>query len=457
MDPRPYQAEAVQKITDYATENIRGRLLVVCPPGGGKTLIGAIAMRLLASDQGLRGLAWAHRRELVGQMCDHLVECGIPSKMIGVVMAGDKRYNPTAPIQVGSVDTIRHRNKPLADFVVSDEAHRDASDGRRKLRALYPDAFHLGLTATPVRLDGRGLRAEYDEMFVAAQPSELIAEGWLAAPMIYTVPPELLPDLKGVKKTGGDFAVGELEARTNKRALVGNIVEHWQRLAEGRRTIVYPVGIKHSHAIVARFRAAGVAAEHVDGDTPNREKILKRLADGSLLVVSSCGVLSEGTDIPAVKCVVSARPTASLALAIQQAGRCMRPWRDAVPLILDHSGNYTRQKHGFPHADQSWSLDETRKAAGEKAPTRACDGCGLVVAISATTCPGCGAFFHEVKPVLDERPEELKLAAFSEEEKRAELDRLREFAAKRGFREGWAEKVYRAKFGEAPGVEAMAA
>lgn len=457
MDPRPYQAEAVQRIAAYATENIRGRLLVVCPPGGGKTLIGAIAMRLLVSEQGLRGLAWAHRRELVGQMCDHLVECGIPSEMVGVVMAGDKRYNPTAPIQVGSVDTIRHRDKPLADFVVSDEAHRDASDGRRNLRALYPDAFHLGLTATPVRLDGRGLRAEYDEMFVAAQPSELIAEGWLAAPMIYTVPTELLPDVKGVKKRGGDFAIGELEARANKRALVGNIVEHWQRLAEGRRTFVYPVGIKHSHAIVARFRAVGITAEHVDGDTPNRDKILRRLADGSLLVVSSCGVLSEGTDIPAVKCVVSARPTASLALAIQQAGRSMRPWRGVVPLILDHSGNYTRQKHGFPHFDHHWFLSADRQKIGNAVPTKMCDSCGLVVASGAATCPGCKVTLFEVRPMLAERPEELELAVFSEEEKRAELGRLLEFAANRGFRDGWAAEVYRAKFGEWPAAEVLAA
>lgn len=458
LSPRPYQASTVEAAIAYATENIRGRLLVVCPPGGGKTLIAALIMRALASEQGLRALAWAHRREIVGQMRDHLVECGIPEEMIGVVMAGDKRYNPSAPIQVGSVDTLRHRDKPLADVVISDEAHRDASDGRRALRALYPDAFHCGFTATPIRLDGRGLRSEYDEMIVAAQPSELIAEGWLAAPLIYTVPPELLPDLKGVRKVGGDFQVGALEAATNKRALVGNIVEHWQRLAEGRRTIVFPVGIKHSHAIVARFKAAGVRAEHVDGDTPNRGSIIKKLADGLIQVVSSCGVFSEGTDVPSVKCIVSARPTASLALAIQQAGRGLRPWRGVRPLILDHSGNYTRQKHGFPHADRPWSLDDTRHSASEKAPTKMCAGCGLVITLGAASCPGCGATFHEVRPVLAERPEKLRLATFTEEEKQATLVRLREFATTRGIADDrWAERVFAAKFGEEPAMGARAA
>jgi DNA repair protein RadD len=273
LTPRPYQTEAVRQIVEYATENIRGRLLVVCPPGGGKTLMGAMAIRELIVGTGLRAIAWAHRRELVGQMCNHLVECGIPSELVGVAMAGDPRENPSAPIQVASTDTLRRREKPPADLVLSDEAHRDASDGRRRLRALYPDAFHCGLTGTPIRLDGRplvGPGRDYEHMIVAAQSSELIAEGWLSVPKIITVPKEFLPDLSGVKKRGGDYDIADLEARTNKRFLIGNSVEHWQRHAEGRRTIIYPVGIKHSLSIVARFRAAGIEAEHVDGTTPHR-------------------------------------------------------------------------------------------------------------------------------------------------------------------------------------------
>lgn len=428
--------------------------MVVMPPGGGKTALMAYVLRMLAAEQGLSGLVWAHRRELVGQAYDHLVECGVPPAMVGVVMAGDKRENRSAPIQVASVDTLRAREKPLADIIVSDEAHRDASDGRRRLRALYPDAFHLGLTATPIRLDGRGLREDYDEMLVAAQPSELIAEGWLAAPMIYTVPTELLPDLKGVKKRGGDFREDELEARSNRRALVGGIVDHWQRRAEGRRTIVFPVGIKHSRAIVARFQAAGVAAEHLDGETSlaERVRILAGLRSGSIPVVSSCGVLSEGVDAPEVKCVVLARATQSLGLFIQQCGRALRPWEGVTPVVLDHAGNTIGQKHWAPHADREWSLDSAKSnVAGRSAAMKACPSCLVVIGAGCASCPGCKAPLVVAPAEPVEKGGELVefRANFSAEEKTAELARLRSLAAARGFREGWAERVYEAKFGEA--------
>lgn len=450
LSARPYQADTVKKAVDYAAENPRGRLLVVCPPGGGKTLIAALMMRALAGDCGLRGLAWAHRRELVGQMRDHLVESGIPSELIGVEMAGDKRNNSTAPIQVGSVDTLRHRAKPLADFVISDEAHRDASDGRRKLRALYPDAFHCGFTATPVRLDGRGLRAEYDEMIIAAQPSELIAKGWLAAPTIYTVPTELLPDLRAVKKRGGDFEARALEAATNKRALVGNIVEHWQRHAKNQRTICFPVSIKHSRAIVGRFIAAGVTAAHLDGTMSQdaRSDVLEQLRRGAIRVVSSVGVLSEGIDVPSVRCVIMARPTASLVLFIQQGGRCMRPWRGNVPIILDHAGNCERH-NGTPFDDMPWALTDGRERSSSGPTIKVCKACFAVVAIGCRSCPQCSNIFSASTAEPEEERGDLVVfkPRFSEEEKQATTSHIQSFAAARGLPADWVKKVCDARLG----------
>jgi DNA repair protein RadD len=427
MDLRPYQSNAVQQVMEYAVEHINGRLLLVVPGGGGKTLIGATLLRTMAVENGLRGLAWAHRRELVDGMWDHLLECGVPRGMLGATMADDGRHNPAAPIQIASVDTLHHRDKPPADIVISDEAHRDASDGRRRLRAFYPDALHVGMTATPCRLDGRGLGREYDTMIVVAQPSELIADGYLApAPRIFTVPAELLPDIKGVKSTGGDYELGALEKATNKRALVGSIVSEWQRLAEGRRTIVFPVGIKHSRSIVARFRAAGIATEHLDGETPigERRRILEALAAGTVPVVSSCGVLSEGTNVPAVKCVVMARRTKSLALVIQWASRSMRPWEDVRPLVLDHAGNIVIEKHGLPHEDRQWAIDDGARKASASAPlAKSCKECGAVVAIGATVCPECSAAFPRAPDVPTEKEVELQeyRPAFTAEERAAEL------------------------------------
>jgi DNA repair protein RadD len=272
MQLRPYQEDAARRVIEYAVAHRRNRLLLVVPPRGGKTHIAATVVYAMAHAHGRRALWLAHRRELVSHARDHLIECGIPGDMIGTVMAGDKRAAPGAPIQVASVETLSRRAKPPADLVVTDEAHRDASEGRRKLRALYPEAFRLGLTGTPCRTDGRGLREDFDEMLCISSPSELIANGHLSAPRVFTVPPEFLPDTKGIRLRGGDFDQEALERAANRRMLVGSIVEHWQRHAEGRRTFAFPVSIKHSLHIVQRFREAGVGAEHVDGDTPIRKR-----------------------------------------------------------------------------------------------------------------------------------------------------------------------------------------
>ncbi|WP_437310073.1 DEAD/DEAH box helicase family protein [Sorangium sp. So ce388] len=452
MQLRPYQERAVQQVLEYAVEHINGRILLVVPGGGGKTLIGATLLRTMAVEQGLRGLAWAHRRELVDGMYEHLVECGVPRELLGVVMAGDPRRDPAAPIQVASVDTLHHRDKPPADLVISDEAHRDASDGRRKLRGLYPDALHVGLTATPCRLDGRGLGREYDTMIVVAQPSELIADGHLApAPRIFTVPPELLPELKGVKVSGGDYEIGELERATNRRTLVGSIVSEWQRLAEGRRTMVFPVGLKHSRAIVARFRAAGIAAEHLDGETPRaeRRKILEALAAGTMQVVSSCGVLSEGVNVPAVKCVVMARPTKSLALMIQQASRAMRPWEGVRPLILDNAGNVVVQGHGLPHADREWSRTSRRGGGPGQAPAKACKECNAVVPAGCAVCPECGSAFTRMPAMPTETEAELEeyYPGFTKKQITRIMEEIARTAEKYNAGNDWIERVFRVRVG----------
>ncbi len=401
---RPYQLSAVARIEATIAAGVR-RLVLVLPTGGGKTTI-AGSLILRAVQRGQRVLFLAHRRELIVQAYQRLLDMGLSVEEVGIVMASDRRRRPGAAVQVASIDTLRRRARPLADVVFVDECHRALAASYREVATDYPDAIHLGLTATPYRADGKGLGDAYDELITVATPRQLIDEGYLVEPRVFTVPPSQRPNLTGIRVARGDYAARDLDDAMNRQALVGNIVEHWQRHAGGVRTVVFAVSVAHSRHITERFREAGVVAEHLDGatPTPERDAILARLDRGETLVVSNCSVLCEGWDQPSVKCAVLARPTKSTGLYLQQAGRILRPWNDTAAVILDHAG--CALEHGLPQDEREFSLEGAKRRRGPRDATalvRECPSCFLVSSLATRVCPACG----ELLVASREPPEEV--------------------------------------------------
>lgn len=456
MKLRSYQEEAVRSIVRYAAEHPQGRLLLVMAPRAGKTLTAATAAKLMTLDQNapgqreLRVLWVAPSVEPLDEAVEHLIACGIPEDQIGVIY----RNRPTrraAPFQVGTEGTIDLRNKPEADLVISDEAHHDPAARRRRIRAFYPNAFHLGLTGTPERLTGAGLERDYDEMLVPVQPSELIHDEHLAVPTVFAPEDAALPKLRQVRVRRGDYDQRTLEKMMLTADHLDRLVREWDRLAERRRTIVFPVTIKHSLAIVDAFQGHHINAFHLDGDTPagDREEILDGLRSGEIDVVSSVGVLSEALNMPPVKCVVMARPTRSLRLHIQQGSRCMTPWNGVRPRILDTVGNCRR--HGFPFDDHPWTLAARARAKGESHPmVKRCPapGCGALAALSVRVCAVCGITFADFAPPVPPLPPvKLQVVEFTLSQVAAKRAQLEAFAAHKGFDGAWVEKVIRAMLG----------
>lgn len=388
---RPYQVEAIERVRASIRAGHR-RVLIVLATGGGKTLI---ASQIIASavSRGSRVLFLAHRRELINQAYRKILDQGLTEDQVGVLMATDPRRRPTAMVQVASVDTLRHRAKPSADLVFVDECHRAMAKSYRDIAAQYPNAIHLGLTATPYRADGQGLKDAYDDLVVVATPKKLITEGYLVEPRVFTVPQGQLPNLENVRVKGGDYDEAELADAVDRAPLVGNIVEHWLKHASQLRTVVFAVSVAHSKHIVERFNEAGIPAEHLDGTTPTSERdaILARLEAGTTKVVGSCAVISEGWDQPSVKCAILARPTKSTGLYLQQAGRILRPWQGVGAVILDHGG--CALEHGLPQDDREFSLEGKKKPLCKEkvAPARACPACFAVLPIGVRICPECGA------------------------------------------------------------------
>lgn len=467
---RRYQTSAIQTLRTRVREE-KKRVLLVGPTGMGKMVI--IASIIQTSSVPV--LFVAHRMELIDQAAAQLARLGITN--IGVMRGDDDRTNPNAATQIASIQTLIRRKKPEAGLILIDEAHRSLGDSYQKhIFEAYPNAIILGFTATPCRLDGKPLGSVYQTLEVVATYAELIREGWIAVPDCYSTP--VSPDLSSVRVVAGEYDEGQLEDVMRKQELVGNVVDHWLKLAhlypkpgggytEGprRRTFIFATSIAHSLDICERFSASGVRVAHLDGTTQEdeRRRIVRALGEGELDAISNCNVMLEGVDVPSAKCVVHARPTQSLVLWRQSTGRILRPWHpgcplgctehpSVAPLLLDHAGNIDR--HGFPHEDLHWELNA--KAFRASPPkTKICKGCFAYVDSNRSVCPFCGFEFKQQdhdppKPVKETAEKLIQRSTQPEDMKRAFLDDMVKVARKRGFKPGFASAKFKEHYGHWP-------
>jgi DNA repair protein RadD len=463
MTLRPYQVEALEQL-DAAIAAGRRAPILVLPTGAGKTVI-AVDIMSRAVERGQRALFLAPRRELVTQASRQLSNAGIEH---GVLLAGaDARRGLYANVQVASVDTLLsrlvRRNRLLAfpdpDLVIADEAHLSITATRKALLDRWPQAVRVGLTATPTRKDGRALGMLYDALLDPVDVGELVRQGYLVPGRYFSVSE---PDLKRVRTVAGDYHQGELEAAVNRPELVGDVVVHWLKHAAARRTVVFATSIKHSAALCEEFLRAGVAAEHVDADTPQemRDATFERFRSGQTQVLCNCFLASYGFDLPELSCVVLARPTKSLMLYLQMVGRGLRTADSkANCLVLDHSGCVHR--HGFAHDARRWTLEgeralvERQKTSAERheAKRLTCPECSAVFA-GARLCPECGYFFApKGKEVCTLDGELIEIGAHLIPEMRDQLAfyaELRGFGAEKGFKAGWAAHKFRELYGDWP-------
>jgi superfamily II DNA or RNA helicase len=387
--------------------------VLVVPTGGGKTSIAVhiiqktvetvAAQRPVKTAPPNTVLFLAHRKELVEQCSERLTQFGLDNH--GIMMASHPRRRPFAPIQVGSIATVARRRPldPAPRVIFADECHRSVSAGYGKVLDLYPDAIVIGLTATPWRLDGRGLGELYDELVIGATYQELLTHPdgpFLVRPRVFCPMSERL-DLDAVKLTGGDYRLDELGEKMTEGHRIGDIVDWWGKLARGRRTVAFTTTVAHSRALMDAFAGAGVRAGHIDGNTDwdERKGTLQKLKSGALDVVCNCAVLTEGWDCPETEVGILARPTKSLALYMQQVGRVLRPapWiNKQEALVLDHAGCVL--DHGWPTEDREWTLDDWKDMEGgpKKAPSaKICPTCFLALPAQQRTCPSCGHVFGD--------------------------------------------------------------
>ncbi|MBR1156868.1 DEAD/DEAH box helicase [Bradyrhizobium sp. JYMT SZCCT0428] len=391
---RPYQAlDIVRMRRAYGAG--ASRICYQLPTGGGKTIIFAF-VTASAVRRGKRVLILGHRQEIVDQISAALTAMCVVHGIIAPL------YPQTNwPVQVASVATLARRLDPANvkpfDLLVIDEAHHATASTWRSIVAAYPQAKVLGVTATPVRLDGKGLDNLFDPMICGPDVATLTKGGFLVPSTVYT--PVCLPQLDQIRTRAGDYALDQLSAKMSDGALIARAVADYKARCAGVPAVAFGVGRQHSEKIAEAFREAGFKAAHVDGETAmdTRKKLIAALGTGELNVLTNSGLISEGVDVPAIGAVVLLRPTQSLALYLQQVGRALRPapGKDRA-VILDHAGNVLR--HGLPDAPRQWSLSALKIRTKKRYDLRRCMACGAVNA-PGPFCYACGI---PPKPVIAE-------------------------------------------------------
>lgn len=462
MKLRPYQEDAIVRTRDSLRRH--NRVILQSPTGSGKTAI-ASAIIKMAEGNGKRVLFLAPRRELIYQTKATLVRNGISS---GIIMSG-VRPDGYHRVQVASFDTLHARairnakmELPEADLVIVDEAHLSIAQSRLQILNCYSSAKIIGLTATPARGDGKGLGVLYQDLVMGESIKSLTEQGYLV-PLRYYVPSK--PDLSVLKTRNGDYIESQLGSLMDKPKLVGDIIDHWFRLAADRKTVVFCSSIQHSIHVCEEFQKRGIRAEHLDGETPTEERkaILARVNSGVTQVLCNVFVASYGLDIPSLSCAVLARPTKNITLYLQTVGRIMRPADGKEDgIVIDHSGAV--DENGYADDYVPWSLDgddtvkerKEREAKEKKEPKQiTCSNCSCVFS-KRRDCPNCGM---QVIPPSVEIPyweadlveaDKNKKEAFTIEYKEQFYAELKGYALAKGKKLGWAWHLYQDKFGVRP-------
>lgn len=410
--------------------------LLVSPAGSGKSVVIAEIARLTIFKGG-RVMFMVHRQELINQIIESFKANSVDLNLCTVMTVGKIRNR---------LDKL-----PKPNLIITDETHHSLAKTYRDIYDYYANVPRLGFSATPWRLNGKGLGDVYDAMVEGPDVQWLIDNHYLAPFDYYSV--NLIDESKLSKSSTGDYSNKSIDEAVG-HTIYGDVIKTYRDKVDGQQAIVYAHSIAFSKQIAQQFRDAGINAAHCDSKTPQRErdKIMTDFKKGTLKVLSNCDLISEGYNVPDCSCVIMLRPTESLVLFIQQSMRCMRfkPGKQAT--IIDHVANYTR--FGLPNTPHKWTLKDREKKkkstnTAVETPIKQCAFCFAVIPAQSKICPLCG---HEIEIVqteikVDEKARIEKIesnfklqADYIVTKKISELksyEELKAYAKARGYKQGW--------------------
>lgn len=353
-------------------------VLIQAPPGSGKSVMIAEVVKN-AVNKGNHILFIVHRRELIAQIKNTLLKHNVDLSHVDIL--SEKRAK----------NKLSELTPPK--IIVTDETHHSRAKTYNDIYEYFPNALRVGFTATPWRANGKGFTDIYPVMVEGPTVEWLIKNQRLAD---YDYKSVVLADESKLKKSStGDYTKKSMDNAIPK-AIYGDIVDNYQKYANGQKTILYAHSVEASQELADKFNSNGINAAHADAKTSvsERTQIMNDFKNGVIKVLCNVDLISEGFDVPDCTCVILARPTDSLVLFMQQAMRSMRYQPNKKALVIDHVGNYAR--HGLPDTPHDWQSHfkggrKQRKSKSNDAQALAtCYECFTVFNNTLAACPNCG-------------------------------------------------------------------
>jgi DNA repair protein RadD len=409
MEMRWYQKKAVEAFEREARRKPSDDQLLVLPTGAGKTIVMANVIAK-AIEWNMNVIVLARVKELISQNQDKFCRC-FPelADLSGVYCAGLGMREPEKAVLFASVQSVVNKENLLGKrkLIIVDEAHQiprsDESQYQKflaSMRKIEPAAKVLGLTASPYRLDGGvifGPEQQFHSVAYNVPLSVLIKENYITKPQTLDVSKI---DLKGVKKTGGDFNRADVETRFLKKRIGSEIVDAAN--SKGCKSVlVFASGVAHAERLNREIEACGEFAHVITGDTLPilRQSSIDAFTNRKIRYLINVDCLTTGFDAPCIDMIAVCRATESPGLFLQMVGRGFRKFAGKkVCWVLDYGQNVDR--HGAIDSDL-YGMDTISLAEGTgEAPKRVCPKCFEINFAAVRKCIRCGMEFPRVSKDL---------------------------------------------------------